>query len=114
MPKVDSALVYMKPKAVSISDEDREAIALLMQHKKKTCEERAARFLPHLAGGREAADALAQRLAEKDERVFKLSPDELLSLAKRIGPTLESTAPGPDRVLSRSWPSSMNSSSARL
>ncbi len=96
VPKVDSALVYMKPKAVSISDEDREAIALLMQHKKKTVRNALRDSFRHLAGGREAADALAQRLAEKDERVFKLSPDELLSLAKRIGPTLRSTAPGPD------------------
>jgi 16S rRNA (adenine1518-N6/adenine1519-N6)-dimethyltransferase len=98
VPKVDSALVYLKPKSSAISDVEKEAIALLMQHKKKTVRNALLDSLRHLDGGREAAGALAKDLAERNERVFKLSPEELLSLAKRIGPSLRSMAPGTGRV----------------
>lgn len=88
-PKVDSALVYMKPRARTISKAEREMMGVLMQHKKKTVRN-AMRDSLRLFGDRsDEVRALADEIAERDERVFRLGAEELLAIARRLAPYCE-------------------------
>ena len=82
-PKVDSKIIYLKPREVKLSKKESEAINLLMQHKKKTV--RNAILDTHVKGARE----LAEKLGNKDERVFKLSPQQILDVARDLASYLK-------------------------
>jgi len=84
MPKVDSALIYLKPKKREISKDALLIIGMLMQHKKKELKNAIVDSAKQLALSKEEAAKLASMLANKEKRVFKMSPDELLSTANEI------------------------------
>lgn len=89
IPRVDSVVIYIKPKESPIGDIERRVINAMMQHKKKSVRNALADS-SELIGmtAAEARDA-AQDLKEKDSKVFKLSPDEILAVADRVGAKLK-------------------------
>jgi len=56
----------------------------LMQHKKKELKNAIVDSAKQLGLSKEEAAKLASMLANKEKRVFKMSPDELLSTANEI------------------------------
>lgn len=84
VPKVDSAIIYMKPKEAEISSKDMRVISLLMEHKKKTLRNALLGSHSYLGMGKQELAAAAEKLGEKDSRIFKMSPEELLEVAERI------------------------------
>ncbi|MDE1854829.1 MAG: ribosomal RNA small subunit methyltransferase A [Candidatus Micrarchaeota archaeon] len=97
-PRVDSVVIYIKPRGQTMGEGEKRVINALMQHKKKTVRNALVDSCSYLGAKPEEAREAADRTEEKDSRVFKLSPGELESLAKRISTGMSSMAPGPDRV----------------
>lgn len=84
MPKVDSAIVYMKPKKSAVSREDLRIIGLLMQHKNKTLKKAVVDSRRSICSNERAVVSLSDTLKLKSSRVFALSPDELLGVSRDI------------------------------
>ena len=80
IPKVDSAVIFMKPKKESIAAQEDSAINMLMQHKKKTL--RNAILDSRLC----APEAVSGMFAEEQlqGRVFKMAPEDILSAARKL------------------------------
>jgi len=72
IPKVDSALIYLKPKKREISKEELMVIGMLMQHKKKVLKNAIVDSAKQLGLSKEEAAKLARMLANKERRVFKM------------------------------------------
>ncbi|MGC8676318.1 MAG: 16S rRNA (adenine(1518)-N(6)/adenine(1519)-N(6))-dimethyltransferase RsmA [Candidatus Micrarchaeia archaeon] len=90
VPKVDSSVVYIKPKG-EISADEEQMISRIMQHKKKTLRNAVIEALESAGMRRDDASKAAERIAGKtpEERVFKLEPTALLELAKEMRKALE-------------------------
>jgi 16S rRNA (adenine1518-N6/adenine1519-N6)-dimethyltransferase len=84
VPKVDSAIVYMKPKENAPSEEELKIIGLLMQHKKKELKNAIVDSSKQLGISKERAQELAEKFEKKNERIFKMSPEELLEEARHL------------------------------
>ncbi|MGC8628925.1 MAG: 16S rRNA (adenine(1518)-N(6)/adenine(1519)-N(6))-dimethyltransferase RsmA [Candidatus Micrarchaeia archaeon] len=82
VPKVDSSIIYLKPKQ-RLSKDEATAINLLMQHKKKTLRNALRDALKGIFNEAEI-EAIAKKTGVADARVFKLDPDTLLGIAKLI------------------------------
>ncbi len=91
MPKVDSAVIYMKPKDARITDEEMRIIGILMQHKKKTVRSSFIDSEDQLGITKEEAVRIADSLKHRESRLFKLSPGEILDLSREIGKRLDTT-----------------------
>lgn len=83
-PRVDSCVVHMLPRRTRASREELEALALLMEHKKKKARNALADAHGQFKVTEEQARRLSERLHHMDDRVFKLSPVELLELSGEI------------------------------
>ncbi|MGC8586945.1 MAG: 16S rRNA (adenine(1518)-N(6)/adenine(1519)-N(6))-dimethyltransferase RsmA [Candidatus Micrarchaeia archaeon] len=82
IPKVDSAIIYLKPRMAKIGAAERSVIGMLMQHKKKVLKNaiKDSRMVPG-----KLEDSIDDELEEfSNERVFKLSPDKLLHIAEKL------------------------------
>ncbi len=84
VPRVDSEVVYIRPKTLNISRAEENAISCLMQHKKKRLKNAIEDSRLSLGIERNSAAALASAVATPDERVFKISPERLLTIARQI------------------------------
>ncbi len=82
-PKVDSIVVYLKPRDFSIEDKVSDVISALMQHKRKKF--RAALVAAHrtLHISKDQATQIAEQLGI-EKRVVKMEPEEILNSAKNI------------------------------
>jgi len=91
MPKVDSKLVYMNPREGCVGREENAVIGAIMQHKKKTV--RNAILDSHKAFGMSQKQLLpvAEKVGVKDSRLFKLSPTQILGVARELLPTVGSS-----------------------
>ena len=98
VPKVDSAILYLKPRERTISEKESELVNLLMQHKKKTVRNAVIDSERNLGVGKKELTRIADGLDEKKLRVFQMGPEELLGLARKLEVTLGKTAPGPGPV----------------
>ncbi len=83
-PKVDSMVVHMLPKRSDISTDDSRTITLLMEHKKKTLKSAVVDAREGLGLTKEGAREAARGLDGVDERVFKIAPERLLSIARAL------------------------------
>ncbi|MEM4034492.1 MAG: 16S rRNA (adenine(1518)-N(6)/adenine(1519)-N(6))-dimethyltransferase RsmA [Candidatus Micrarchaeaceae archaeon] len=85
VPKVDSIIIYMKPKS-KLSEKDARLITLIMQHKKKTLRNAIEEAAKNMGIGKEKAKEMAESIAGtmQNERAFKLNPEELLEIARQI------------------------------
>lgn len=84
VPKVDSAIIYMKPLGREITDRQMEYIGLLMQHKKKTVRNAVLDSHSKMDCGKEKLSRIAAGVSNSDKRVFKLNPEQILSIAKEM------------------------------
>ncbi len=84
MPKVNSTVIYMKPKDAKISKEELRILSLLMEHKKKTLRNALIDSSSYLNIGKQQLAGMAEKLPEKEERVFKLPPEKIVEIAREI------------------------------
>jgi 16S rRNA (adenine1518-N6/adenine1519-N6)-dimethyltransferase len=89
MPKVNSSLVYLKPKKLAISREVYGILALLMMHKKKKIRNALVNSSKTLGMDKHSLSSVAESLSRKDSRPFQLGPEELLEVADEIAKRLK-------------------------
>ncbi len=91
VPRVDSAIIYLKPKQAKVSEEEARLISLLMQHKNKRL--RNALIDSHSYLGMEKAQIIeATKSISKEQleqRAYKLSPTQILETVKKIEKVLQ-------------------------
>lgn len=83
-PKVDSKVVYLKPKKTDISEKSAAIISLIMEHKNKKLRNAIQDSSSMLGFGKAEARKLADSFSECDSRVFTLQPQELLLISNKI------------------------------
>lgn len=91
MPKVDSSIIYIKPKQTVIKKEDANMINLLMQHKKKTVKSSLVDSHSYLHVGKRTLSDIGSRIKGGDRRIFKMSPEEILETAREINSILKTS-----------------------
>ncbi|MHB1829826.1 MAG: 16S rRNA (adenine(1518)-N(6)/adenine(1519)-N(6))-dimethyltransferase RsmA [Candidatus Micrarchaeaceae archaeon] len=84
IPKVDSAVIYMKPLDSAISKRELEIIGLMMQHKKKTVRNAILDSHAYLGMEKGELSGIAEKVQQSGRRVFKLPPGEILRIAKDL------------------------------
>ncbi|MDE1851591.1 MAG: ribosomal RNA small subunit methyltransferase A [Candidatus Micrarchaeota archaeon] len=89
VPKVDSAIIYMQPKKVAITEREMELIGLIMQHKKKLLRNAIIDSSSSIGMDKGELEKIADRIELKGERVFKLSPERILEVSKHLSALLE-------------------------
>lgn len=89
VPKVDSEVVYMKPKDVRIDERTLFLIGLIMQHKKKTIYNAVLDSHSYLELSKKELGSLCANIASRSERVFKLQPEKVLDVATQLKKALE-------------------------
>ncbi len=83
-PRVRSALVFLRPKRVSIDRATAGIISAIMNHKKKKLRNAVHDSAAELGMGRDAADEMAAGMPEADRRLFQMGPKEILDVARHI------------------------------
>ena len=90
VPKVDSMVIYLKPKADLPTPKEIETISLLMQHKNKRLKNALLDSHGHLKMDKRKISQLLSGLeGELEERAVKLSPTRLLELSRKINKALQ-------------------------
>lgn len=89
IPKVDSVVIYMKPTREPLTDRESELVGLMMQHKKKTVRNAIIDSRSKLGAGRDELSRIAEKVHHNSQRVFKLTPAEILGVAKELESLLE-------------------------
>ncbi len=84
VPMVDSSIIYMKPLQEMPGREELRIIAAMMQHKKKTVRNALIDSHSNLKVDKRMMTEIADGMKMKAERIFKLTPQELLDLSKEI------------------------------
>jgi 16S rRNA (adenine1518-N6/adenine1519-N6)-dimethyltransferase len=84
IPKVDSCIIYLKPKEVKITGAEMKVISALMQHKKKTVRNAMMDCEREFGKSKAEMSELMNGIVMKDQRVFKLEPGEILSIASQL------------------------------
>ncbi len=82
-PKVDSCVIRIKP-AGTIDKNVSALIGILMSHKKRTIKSAMVSSARQLHISKSKARELSDKLKHTGERVFKLTPAELLSIAEKL------------------------------
>ncbi|MEM0201044.1 MAG: 16S rRNA (adenine(1518)-N(6)/adenine(1519)-N(6))-dimethyltransferase RsmA [Candidatus Micrarchaeaceae archaeon] len=83
-PKIDSQVIYIKPKTNNISKEDEKIISLIMQHKKKLLKNAILDSKESLNIKIDDLNKLFLDNPSYNERVFKLSPEKILKITKEL------------------------------
>ncbi len=91
VPNVDSLVVYLKPRASSPTEAEISVITLIMEHKKKRLKNAIIDSSKGLGISAVEANRLASGLSYADERVFRMSPEEILKVSDLI---ISSIKPG--------------------
>ncbi len=84
VPKVDSCVIYLKPKNAAITQEEMKIIGLIMQHKKKTLRNAVLDSHEKMGVDEKRLREIAGAISENELRPFKLEPEELLKIAREI------------------------------
>ena len=84
VPKVDSAVIYMKPLDNEVSRRKLELIGLVMQHKKKTVRNAIMDSHSHFGMKKGDMTEIAAGVSHSGSRVFKLRPEEILGIAREL------------------------------
>ncbi|MDE1869483.1 MAG: ribosomal RNA small subunit methyltransferase A [Candidatus Micrarchaeota archaeon] len=89
VPKVDSAVIYLKPRDVRISEREKMLIGLMMQHKNKTIRNALIDSHRYLKMKKPEIAEKIKGLALISERAYKLPPKKILEVAKSAGKVLK-------------------------
>ncbi|OJI07496.1 MAG: ribosomal RNA small subunit methyltransferase A [Candidatus Micrarchaeum sp. ARMAN-1] len=84
VPNVDSMLIYLKPKKEKISPGTMRIISLIMEHKKKSLKNAIMDSQGQLGITKEEAASIAGGFSLSQEKVFKLSPEQIAGIAKEL------------------------------
>ena len=84
IPKVDSAVIYLKPKDVKINERELFIIGLIMQHKKKTVYNAILDSSSYLEMDRKELAGICENVEHKTDRVFKLDPETILKVSAEL------------------------------
>ena len=93
VPKVDSVVVYVKPKSNVLSFSEKMVINAIMQHKKKTVRNAILDSRRQFKMDTEQLVRLAGSIKEKESRVFKLTPEGISGIARELVNAMNSAAP---------------------
>jgi 16S rRNA (adenine1518-N6/adenine1519-N6)-dimethyltransferase len=83
-PRVDSVVVFMKPKGAKLGKEESEMINLLMMHKRKKIRNAIIDSAKALGIGKPAAAELAKKIKGNSARLFQIEPEEILEVARSL------------------------------
>ncbi len=89
IPKVDSSIIYLKPKSSTLTKEENTMINLLMQHKKKTVRNAFLDSRSYLGKPKKELSDIAEKISGKEERLFKMAPQRILERAREINSLLK-------------------------
>ena len=89
IPKIDSVVIYLKPIREPFAGREEELIGLIMQHKKKTVRNAIIDSKSSLGMDKDQVSAIANKVSKRDQRVFKLSPEEILATADELAKLLK-------------------------
>ena len=81
VPKIDSEVIYVKPKKTRLTEKQEGVIGALMQHKKRTVRKAFVDSRAYFGETKKGMDEIARETGSAEKRVFTLSPTELLELA---------------------------------
>ena len=84
IPRVDSAVIYLKPLKTEVTREESQIINLLMQHKKKRLRNAFIDSRHSLGIAKDAAASMSEKLSNNEARLFAMKPEEILSTAREI------------------------------
>ena len=98
VPKVDSIVIYVKPRGNAMGEKEELVINALMQHKKKSVRNALADSRRILGRSPNEMRRIADGLDAKDSKVFKLNPEEIYAISKKVATGMSSMAPAPARV----------------
>jgi 16S rRNA (adenine1518-N6/adenine1519-N6)-dimethyltransferase len=94
IPKVDSVVIYIKPKGTRLNEAEKRVINAMMQHKKKSVKNALVDSSEYLGKTNAGVRTLAENLEERESKVFKLNPEKVLEVARIVSTGMSSTAPG--------------------
>ncbi|MGC8669567.1 MAG: 16S rRNA (adenine(1518)-N(6)/adenine(1519)-N(6))-dimethyltransferase RsmA [Candidatus Micrarchaeia archaeon] len=83
-PKVDSTIVFIKPKIHKPKAGIENIVAMLMNHKKKKLRNAIIDSSGSIGISREQAQKLSESIGIENERVFKLAPEKIEAVAEKI------------------------------
>lgn len=83
-PRVDSVVIYLKPKGAMPSADEMRIIDAIMQHKKKRLKNAIIDSRRHFSIPESELATVADSMPEKESRVFKLAPEEILRIARTL------------------------------
>ncbi|MDE1845662.1 MAG: ribosomal RNA small subunit methyltransferase A [Candidatus Micrarchaeota archaeon] len=87
-PKVDSAIIYMRPRQVKISEREKMLINLMMQHKNKTIRNALIDSHRYLKMDKPEIAQKIDGMENLSERAYKLTPEKMLEAARVAGKLL--------------------------
>ncbi len=83
-PKIDSQVIYLKPKSAGIDEKEEHIINLIMQHKKKLFKNALLDSSKVLGIDDEKLQVFIEKNKFSEERVFNLSPENILQLSRDV------------------------------
>jgi 16S rRNA (adenine1518-N6/adenine1519-N6)-dimethyltransferase len=83
IPKVDSMVVYVKPKS-KVRKEEADLINAMMQHKKKRVKNAIMDSRRYFSSPESELQKMVDSIENKESRLFKLTPEEILNIAKKL------------------------------
>lgn len=84
IPLVDSSIIYIKPLGTAIDGKAMSVISALMQHKKKTIRSAMIDGRGSFGKTKDEMSRIMETISMKDQRVFKLRPNQLSELSTEI------------------------------
>jgi len=89
VPKVDSAVIYIKPKQFRPTEQEREKINLMMQHKNKQIRNALIDSHSYLKMEKSQIAERIKGIEGISERAYKLTPTQILDIARRVQAALQ-------------------------
>ncbi|MDE1855848.1 MAG: ribosomal RNA small subunit methyltransferase A [Candidatus Micrarchaeota archaeon] len=83
VPRVDSAVIYIKPKQQKVGKEEAQMINLLMQHKNKRVRNALIDSHRYLGMDKQVIASAIKNIDHGDERAYKLEPKQILEVAQQ-------------------------------
>lgn len=89
IPKVESSIIYLIPKKISIDEKSIEIITQLMNHKKKKLRNAIIDSSSGFGIEKEKAKIICDQFKSSNSRPFQMPPHELLEVAMQLKKLLE-------------------------
>lgn len=84
VPKVDSAIIYIKPRQFRPNEQEREKINLMMQHKNKQIRNALIDSHRYLKMDKSAIAKRIEGIEGITARAYKLEPEQILEIARKV------------------------------